>query len=239
MMYIYLCSYTYIPISIYIYIYLFLYLYLYVELGWHRSLRFRLWNVLRPRKGMYLLIFISVSISIDIATSIYRVNNPLSAAAIKTPVVGCKIPWKKTRWFREESAIFLFTRRVLAFFRVNPANSFKQPDFFPARLFWSIVGLTSGEPRETGRGGGARKQSTHRRFSYPRYLAANDASNAYNAQGVNLTCCTSSNPASLWLRDTSKRKLADFFWCFFAPPLPVSPGLPEVDPTMDQNRRSG
>jgi len=27
-----------------------------------------------------------------------------------------------------ESAIFLFARRVLAFFRVNPANSFNQPD---------------------------------------------------------------------------------------------------------------
>jgi len=35
-----------------------------------------------------------------------------------------------------ESAIFLFTRRVLAFFRVNPAKSFNQPDFFyPERLF--------------------------------------------------------------------------------------------------------
>jgi len=29
-----------------------------------------------------------------------------------------------------ELAIFLFTRRVLAFFRVNPAKSFNQPDFF-------------------------------------------------------------------------------------------------------------
>jgi len=37
---------------------------------------------------------------------------------------------KKTRRFRVESAIFLFTRRVLAFFRVNPARSFNQPDFF-------------------------------------------------------------------------------------------------------------
>jgi len=26
---------------------------------------------------------------------------------------------------------------------------------------------------------------------------------------------------------------------FFASPLPVSPGRPDVDPTMDQNRRSG
>jgi len=43
---------------------------------------------------------------------------------------------KKTRCFRVESAIFLFTRRVLAFFRVNPANRFNQPDnFYPERLF--------------------------------------------------------------------------------------------------------
>jgi len=35
-----------------------------------------------------------------------------------------------------ESAIFLFTRRVLAFFRVNPDKRFNQPDFFyPERLF--------------------------------------------------------------------------------------------------------
>jgi len=30
---------------------------------------------------------------------------------------------------RVESAIFLFTRRVLALFRVNPAKSFNQPNF--------------------------------------------------------------------------------------------------------------
>jgi len=41
-----------------------------------------------------------------------------------------------------------------------------------------------------------------------------------------------------WLQDTSKRKLADVL-IFYAPPLPVSPGLPEVDPTIDQNKRSG
>jgi len=35
-----------------------------------------------------------------------------------------------------ESAIFLFTRRVLAFFRVNFAKRFNQPNFFnPERLF--------------------------------------------------------------------------------------------------------
>ena len=38
------------------------------------------------------------------------------------------------------------------------------------------------------------------------------------------------------LQDASKRKLADFF---FSLPLPVSSGWPEVDPTIDQNRRSG
>ena len=42
-----------------------------------------------------------------------------------------------------------------------------------------------------------------------------------------------------WLQDTSKRKLADF--CLFCapPPVPVSPGLPEVDPTIAKNKRSG
>jgi len=68
-------------------------------------------------------------------------------------VVGCMIPWKKTRWFRVESAIFLFTRRVLAFFRVNPAKSFNQPNFLNlGRLFISIVVSSSGKPGETGRG---------------------------------------------------------------------------------------
>jgi len=41
-----------------------------------------------------------------------------------------------------------------------------------------------------------------------------------------------------WLQDTSKRKLADFL-IFLRPPLPVSPGSPETDPMIDQNRRSG
>jgi len=37
---------------------------------------------------------------------------------------------------RVESAIFLFTRRGLAFFRINPAETFNPPDFFyPGRLF--------------------------------------------------------------------------------------------------------
>jgi len=41
-----------------------------------------------------------------------------------------------------------------------------------------------------------------------------------------------------WLQDTSKRRLADFFYFFRAPHLPVSPGSPEADPMIDQNRRS-
>ena len=40
----------------------------------------------------------------------------------------------------------------------------------------SIIGSTSGEPGETGRGGGAKK-SKNRRVFFSRYLAANDASN--------------------------------------------------------------
>jgi len=43
-----------------------------------------------------------------------------------------------------ESAIFLFTRRVLAFFRVNPANGFNQPDFFIRRACFD---QSSGQPR--------------------------------------------------------------------------------------------
>jgi len=42
-----------------------------------------------------------------------------------------------------------------------------------------------------------------------------------------------------WLQDTSKRKLADFLIVFVPPPLPVSPGSPEVDPTIDQNKHAG
>jgi len=57
-----------------------------------------------------------------------------------------------------ESAIFLFTRRVLAFFRVNLAKIFNQPNFVnPGRLFLSIVGSSSGKPGETGTGGGRKK----------------------------------------------------------------------------------
>jgi len=58
-----------------------------------------------------------------------------------------------------DSAIFLFTRRVLAFFRVTPAKSFNQPDFFyPECLFWSIIGSNSGESGKIGRGGREKNQ---------------------------------------------------------------------------------
>jgi len=36
-----------------------------------------------------------------------------------------------------------------------------------------------------------------------------------------------------------EKKTRRFFDLFRAPPLPVSPGSSEVDPMMDQNRRSG
>ena len=54
--------------------------------------------------------------------------------------------------------------------------------------------------------------------------------------------CTPLLPSKVrrrWLQDTSKRKLADFLIFFAPPPLHVSPGSPEFDPMMDQNRRSG
>jgi len=60
---------------------------------------------------------------------------------------------RKLVGFAWNRRFFIFTRRVLAFFRVNPATSFNQPNFFhPERLFLSIVGSASGKPGETGRG---------------------------------------------------------------------------------------
>jgi len=44
-------------------------------------------------------------------------------------------------WIRR---LFLFTRRVLAFFRVNPAESFNQPDFF---IRSACFDPSSGQPR--------------------------------------------------------------------------------------------
>jgi len=65
------------------------------------------------------------------------------------------------------SAIFLFTRRVLAFFRVNPAKSFNQPHFLnPGRLFLSIVGSSSGKLRETGTGRREKKSKKIGEFSF-------------------------------------------------------------------------
>jgi len=41
-----------------------------------------------------------------------------------------------------------------------------------------------------------------------------------------------------WLQDTSQENSPIFLFFFAPPPLPVSPGSPEVDPMIDQNRRS-
>jgi len=76
--------------------------------------------------------------------------------------------------FAKKSAIFLITRRVLAFFRANPTKSFNQPDFFirSAGFYQS-----SGQPRvNPGKqeGGRSKKKSKNRRVLFLRYLAAND-----------------------------------------------------------------
>ena len=105
-------------------------------------------------------------------------------------VFTCDPSWRQRRrsWLQDtlkrklvdfawNRRFFLFIWRVLAFFRVNPAKSFDQPDFFyPERLVWSIIGSISGEPGETGRGG-ARKKSKNQRVFFSRYLAANDVRN--------------------------------------------------------------
>jgi len=73
-----------------------------------------------------------------------------------------------------ELAIFLFTRRALAFFRVNPAKIFNQPEFFlsgaPVLIHRRVnLGFTRGN-----RKGGRKKKSKNRRVFFSRYLAAND-----------------------------------------------------------------
>jgi len=72
-----------------------------------------------------------------------------------------------------ESAIFLFTRRVLAYFRVNPSKRFNQPVFLsgaPVLIHRRVnLGLTRGNRKGVGR-----KQSKNRRVLFSRYLAAND-----------------------------------------------------------------
>jgi len=66
-----------------------------------------------------------------------------------------------------ESAIFLFTRRVLAFFGVNPAKSCNQPDFFyPERLFLSIVGQPRVNPGKQERGGERDKNKKIGEFAF-------------------------------------------------------------------------
>jgi len=53
------------------------------------------------------------------------------------------------------------------------------------------------------------------------------------------TCFPRISHRRRWLQDTSKRKFADFLIVFVPPPLPVSPGSPEVHPTIDQDKRVG
>jgi len=65
-----------------------------------------------------------------------------------------------------ESAIFLFARRVLAFFRVNSAKGFNQPDFF---IRSACFDSSSGQPRvNPGKqeGWGAPKKSKIGEFSF-------------------------------------------------------------------------
>jgi len=75
-----------------------------------------------------------------------------------------------------ESTIFLFTRRVLAFFRVNPAKVFLINRIFFIRS--ACFDPSSGQPRvNPGKqevGGGAQKNKKKRRVFFSRYLAAND-----------------------------------------------------------------
>jgi len=96
------------------------------------------------------------------AQGTFKNSEPLAvvsyALSCTRPVVGCKIPWKENSLISRGIGDFFIYPARARLFRVNPASSFNQPVFFyPARLFWSIVGSTSGEPGETGRGG-ARKQ---------------------------------------------------------------------------------
>jgi len=66
---------------------------------------------------------------------------------------------------------------VLAFFRVNPAKSFNQPDlFYPERLFLSIIGSMSGEPGKQ-EGGGAQKNQKFGEFSFRGIFGVNPAAN--------------------------------------------------------------
>jgi len=82
-------------------------------------------------------------------------------AALMKPWLAARYRVKKTRWFRVESAIFLFTRRVLAYFRVNPAKKLQSTQFFlsgaPVLIHRPVnLGLTRGN-RKGGGGGRQRK----------------------------------------------------------------------------------
>jgi len=67
---------------------------------------------------------------------------------------------------------------VLAFFRVNPAKSFNQPDFF---IRGACFDQSSGRPRVNPgkQEGGDTKKTNYRRVFLSRYLAVNDASDAF------------------------------------------------------------
>jgi len=72
-----------------------------------------------------------------------------------------------------ESAILIFTRRVLAFFRVNPAKVLINPICF---ILSACFDQSSGQPRVNPgkQKGGSAKKIKNRRVFFSRYLAAND-----------------------------------------------------------------
>ena len=74
-------------------------------------------------------------------------------------------------------------------------------------------------------------------LSNPRIMPSSllGSSAVWGRGGSNPTCHNKkkTDNSRRWLQDTSKRKLADVFDLFCTSPLPVSPGLPEVDPTID------
>jgi len=82
---------------------------------------------------------------------------------------------KKIRWFRVESAIFLFTRRVLAFFSGKPGYKFWSTRSF---LYWAHVLINHrvnlGWTRGNRKGGGRKKIKNLASSFFWRYLAAND-----------------------------------------------------------------
>ena len=78
-----------------------------------------------------------------------------------------------------ESAIFLFTRCVLAFFRVNPAYSFNQPNYL---IRSACFHQSSGQPRvNPGKqeGGGAKKIEKIGEFSFRGILQPTTGQESY------------------------------------------------------------